>query len=141
MLANFVQMPGFLKFLTSMAIICVLSVVLSILPGDIDIFGQHISTSDWWSNGSGFIFAISLIPIFCSGLLILKRARYSRIVHIIGWVFADIGVLAVAVINHVTMPMDIEYVYVGFSIVSIIVFAAYLYFNKRVRVYFGRTLN
>jgi len=137
MLSNFIQMPGFLKFLTGMAAICVLSVILSILPGYIDIFGQHVSTSEWWSNGSGSVFAVSLVPIFCSGILMLKRSVYGRVMHIAGWISADIGVLMVAIINDVKMPHTLAYMYVAFAIASTIVFAGYLYFGKRARAYFA----
>lgn len=137
MLSNFIQMPGFLKFLTGMAAICALSAILSILPGYIDIFGQRISTSEWWSNGSGSVFAVSLVPIFCSGILMLKRSVYGRVMHIAGWISADIGVLMVAIINSVKVPQTLAYMYVAFAIASTIVFAGYLYFSKRARAYFA----
>lgn len=137
MLSNFIQMPGFLKFLTGMVLVCTLSLVLSMLPGYIDLFGRHISVTNWWSNGSGFVFAISLIPMISSGILMLKRSIYGRIVHIFGWIFADIGVLAVVILNDITVPTNDAYIYASFSIASIIVFSGYLYFSKRVRAYFS----
>lgn len=137
MLSNFIQMPAFLKFLTGMAAVCVLSVILSILPGYIDIFGQHVSTSEWWSNGSGSVFAVSLVPIFCSWILMLKRSVYGRVMHIAGWISAYIGVLMVAIINNVKVPQTLAYMYAAFAIASVIVFAGYLYFSKRARAYFA----
>lgn len=139
MISNFFKMPGFLKFLTAMAILCIFFIISTMLPGSINIHGHLVSTREWWSNGSGYVFAIPFLLLGASGVLMLKRAVYSRFVYIAGWIFSDISVFAVMKINNVTLPLRVEYAYACFGGASIVVFAIYLYFGKRVRTYFDST--
>jgi hypothetical protein len=129
-------MPGFLKFLTVMALACIIFIISTLLPGSVNIHGQIVSTRQWWSNGSGYVLAISLMPLCSSGILMLRRVAHSRFLHIFGWVFSGIGAFVTMKINDVMLSQRVEYAYAGFSIASTIVFAAYLYFNKDVRSYF-----
>ena len=141
MISNFFLMPGFLKFLTGMAFVCFFFIISTALPGTVNIHGHLVSTREWWSNGSGFVFAISFILLGSSGILMLKRAVYSRALHIAGWISSGIAALIVVNINNITMPQSESYAYAGFSLASTTVFAIYLYFNKRVRIYFDRAQN
>lgn len=130
-------MPKFLKFLTAMALLNGVFIILSIFPGNVTIDEKIVSTSQWWSNGSGFIFAVALLPLTISGVLMLLRTGYSRAVHVVGWLLQGIGVFTVTKINNVAVPHTVEYAGAGFILTVTLVVAIYVYRSKGARLYFS----
>ena len=62
-------------------------------PGGVDL-GSHLATSqEWWGNGGGYIFAVTALPMISSGLLMLRRVRYSRAVYLMTWIILGSGVV------------------------------------------------
>lgn len=138
MISNFLEMPGFLKLLTGLAILSFLFVVSTIPPGTIDLYGHVISAKQWWANGSGYVLTSAHLVLGLSAILMLKRLAYGRALHVFGWLLSGASAFIVAKLNGVAPPLLVEHLYPGLIVASAVAFAIYLYLSKRVCAYFGQ---
>jgi hypothetical protein len=130
-------MPGFLKFLTGLALASVIFLPATLLPGGVDLGGGLVSRREWWGSGSGFIFAATVLLMISSGVLMLRRTRYSRAAHLAAWLALYCCVPVLRRMNDMAIYPHEMYAYVGIVIASIAILAIYLYIARGSRNYFG----
>jgi len=126
--------PGPLRFLIFLSLGSVLFVPASIFSDNVTVDG-HVVGHEWWTNGSGYLFLASLTPFVCSGVLMLRRIRHARAVHIVGWSLIYVSGFLVSRIN--SGPSTDAWSYAAWGVAQTAVVAGYLYFSKRVRAYFS----
>lgn len=129
------QIPGPLRFLIFLSLGAALFVPASILPDDVTVNG-HVMNRQWWINGSGYLLLAALVPFVSSGVLMLKRIRYARAVHVAGWLLLYIGGFLVSRMNNGLSATDEAWSYAGWGVAQTAAVAGYLYFSKQVRAYF-----
>ncbi|WP_426285783.1 hypothetical protein [Luteibacter sp. E-22] len=139
MVSNFLEMPGFLRLLTALALLSLLSALLTIPPAAIDLYGHVIDAKQWWSNGSGCVLAAAHLVWALSAILILKKISCGRALHIFAWLLSGASAFVIAKINDVTPPSIVEHVYPSLIFLSSMSLAIYLYRSERVRKYFSPT--
>lgn len=135
LVSNFVKMPGFLRFLTGIALLFILFVAQSVFSDVIRVQGREISRNEWWGSGSGVIQLLSSLPLITAAFLMLARSRYARISYLLGWLVSDIGTGFILKANGVTLTGE-QWWFVFFACsVSLIAFACYLFMSKQVAAY------
>jgi hypothetical protein len=134
MIANFTSMPLILKLLTAIGISMIAGVLATVNSG-VNMFGREISASSWWGSGAGFVFLAAALLMGCSAILMLYRFRYSRLLHVGGWVAITFATVIDAYILEVRSSMLIPTIV--FNIFLTAGIALYLYFSKNVRNYFS----
>ena len=135
LISNFYKMPGVLRFLTGMSLLYLLFLLMSVVPGTINVHGRIVTTAEWWANGSGIILMLSSAPLVISGFLLLTQSRYSRPSYIAGWAIVDVAVVWIANINGASLSRADACVYGLLCIASVGVFATYLYLSTPVKQY------
>lgn len=135
LVSNFFKMPGFLRFLTGIALLFILFVAQSVFSDVIRVQGREISRAEWWESGSGVIQLLSSVPIVASAFLMLARSRYARVSYILGLLVSDVGTGFILNANGI-MRTDEQwwFVFSAFA-VSLLVFGCYLFGSKRVAAY------
>ncbi|RDD80982.1 hypothetical protein DVJ77_14890 [Dyella tabacisoli] len=127
-------MPGLLKMLTAMGFGMLAWVVASVFSGGLSIFGQNVSTSDWWESGAGFLCLPAALLMAGSAILMLCRSRYGRPAHIAGWVAINmavfIGIKRIGIHSSMFIPA------MSFNAALIVGISLYLYLSKSIRNYF-----
>lgn len=135
MVDNFLKMPGALRFLTAMALLYLLFILMSVVPGTVNVHGKAVNTTVWWDNGSGYILIFSSLPLIVSGLMLLMQSRHARPTYIIGWLLVDSAAFWISNINGVPLSTEDARIYGLLCIASIVAFAMYLYLSHAVKNY------
>ena len=93
----------------------------------------------WWGKFKRHVppmlFLASLVPFVCSGVLMLRRIRHARAVHIVGWSLIYVSGFLVSRMN--SGPSTDAWSYAAWGVAQTAAVAGYLYFSKRVRAYFS----
>lgn len=132
------SMPGILRFLTAISLASGAFVIATILPGGAMIGDRSIGAHEWWTNGSGVLFTLAISILVASGVMILKRARFSRECYLLGFLLLYPCAFAVQAINEI--PFD-EWEVVSsllFGVAQLTAIALYFYVNRRAKEYFSR---
>lgn len=129
-------MPFPLRALTLLSLLAPPVLLLGMpLAPSVSVFGRSIERTQWWSSGAGVLATAALVLMFVSGVLLLRRRRVGRAVHVLAWcgltglVPAVVGLLHTGVppMNHSTITTGMITICVGF----------YLYGQSTARRYFA----
>ena len=117
-----------LKFLTAHAIACFGFLIGSVVPhGSFIIKGQSVTYAEWWSSGVGVYASVLGALMAVAGLLLVGKTRFSRQIYL--------GVLSLGLVSPYFL-LD-EHWSSLFSLVIVIVIAAYLFLKASVKDYFA----
>jgi len=133
--SNFFKMPGFLRFLTGVALLPILFVAQSVFSDFIRFQGSEIRRYEWWENGSGVIQLLSSLPMITAAFLMLARSRYARVSYVLGWLISDIGAGFILYANGLMRTDEAWWFLFSTSAISLIVFSCYVLASKRVAAY------
>jgi hypothetical protein len=137
MVDNFKRMPFILKILTMAVLAPVAFVVNTLFPNaSIVAFGQHVTASDWWSSGVGFVTLLMGLFAGWAGLLLLQRARHAREVYVVLLIGMPVSAAFLAHLRGQPVPIPLPVSLAGNGVVIALV-AFYLFRNKDVCAYFA----
>ena len=126
MIRSFFNMPLMLRFITAHAILCFAFFIAVLIPGiPFQIDGKVVSKNEVWASGIGASVVILGLLMPTTGILLLKRWRYSRELYS--------TILGVTLILPYAIWSDL--IGMVFGIVMTIVISCYLFINKNVRAY------
>ena len=127
-------MPFILKFVCALSIFGILFPAGSIIPvGSYKIDGEVVSYSEWWRSGAGIATIIIGIPLFLTGIGILKKRKWSR------YAFPFILACSYLVIPYDQIEVNIV-VIVSNSLLSVLLLG-YFIKSKAVERYYVQTRN
>ena len=93
MIHNFIEMPVLLKLLTIGGIVILFFVIGSMIPySSTDVFGQPVTTVQWWSSGAGPFSLVVGLLISMAIVMMLLRSRYGRPAYILSWTVLSLSV-------------------------------------------------
>ena len=125
---NFKSMPLILKFLTAHAIACAGFLVGSVIPhNSFLINGRSVTYVEWWSSGTGVYASVLGMLMAIAGFLLVTKNPFSRQIYL--------GVLSLGLVT----PYFLfgEHWSSLFSLVIVIMIAAYLLLKGSVKEYFA----
>ena len=85
MARTFAAMPPVLTWLTVLGLSALVFPVAFTLLG-LRAFGRPVTGLAWWSSGAGPVSTATCLLTAASALLMLRRARYARILYLLSWV-------------------------------------------------------
>lgn len=133
MLENFIRMPGLLKVLTLLGIFSILWVLITAFSG-VNVMGHYITAAVWWESGAGVLCLFAALIMNASAILLLRRSRYGRTLHIIGWIaIILVSVFSFYLVKAIPKFLMLETI---FNFVIILCIGLYLFFNRKVNSYF-----
>ena len=139
MIRNFLKMPWPLRILTAGGIAILFFVVGSMRPNSsINVFGQPVTTAQWWDSGAG-LFSLTVGLLICiATVMMLGRSRYGRLVYILTWIVISLSVPFTAgalggASSHI-LSISIS------NVVLTLLIAFYLYMNAAVKIYFSKNI-
>jgi hypothetical protein len=134
--ANFREMPGPLKVLTLFPLMSVLLIAATIFPGGATVGQKRVGLEEWWTNGSGLIFAGAACLFFSAGILLLKARRIGRLAYLFGFAGLYVAAYFIELINGVSYSRE-DYVRdFLFAALQIAALGAYFFINRRVKYFF-----
>lgn len=133
LVANFRKMPGPLRVLTLFSLMSVLLVAATVVPGGAVVGQRRVGFENWWSNGSGLIFAVAACLFFSAGILLLKARPLGRLVYISGVAGFYAASYVIELINGMSYSRA-DYVYdLLFVALQVTALSAYFFLNRRVK--------
>jgi len=132
---NFLTMPIVLKLITASALVILLIVVSTIVPGGpIHVFGRDVTRAEWWAIGAGQFLFIVMLLMTASAVMMLRRARHSRLANIVAWIALSFSIPFVAGVTGMgvseSRPALIS------NLLLTLAISLYLYLSKGSRNYF-----
>lgn len=135
MVRNFISMPLLLKVLTMATIALPIFCVQSLFPGhSINVFGQHVFVSDWWSSAAGMVTVVISGLMLTASLLMLKRSIYGRVVYILGFITMSLSIPLISYLLKIDSPNVLPSL-ISNLILSVVI-GVYLYTNRDIQTYF-----
>lgn len=127
------EMPGPLKVLTLVSLTSVLLVVAPVFYGSVLIGQKKVGLVDWWTNGSGLVFAVAICIFFSAGILLLKARRLGRLTYILGFVGLYIAGYVIELINGVSYSRGDHLSRLIFAALQVAALIAYFFLSRRVK--------
>lgn len=135
---NFLAMPTPLKLLTAVTVVAPIVCVVSLFPHQsIDVFGQPMTTSEWWSSGAGLTTVVVGGLMLSAAFLMLGRSRYGRPAYMLGVIVTDLSAPLIAYLTGKDFPAENSSLIVDLGVTAFI--AWYLFKSRAVRNYFSMT--
>jgi len=131
--ANIRRMPGPLRVLTLFSLMSVLLLAATVVPGGAVVGQRRVGLEDWWSNGSGFVFALAICLFFSAGILLLKARRLGRLAYISGVAGFYVAAYFIELINGVNYSRDDYFHDLLLAALQLTVLSAYFFLNRRVK--------
>jgi len=132
---NFKDMPAFLKIFTIHALCFLIGGFISLLPFDIfSINGKEATYQEWWGSGVGIYFLLTALSIGVCGILLVKKAKYSREIY---FTYLFVFLLGSA-IKDSSNAMQTDFIIITVIFLSLIFW--YLFFNKNVKAFYEKNL-
>lgn len=133
LVANFRRMPGPLKVLTLFSLMSALLIAATVVPGGAVVGQGRVGLEEWWTNGSGLVFAVAVCLFFSAGILLLKARRLGRLTYILSVVGLYIAGYFIELINGVSYSHDDYFFDLLFVALQVAALSAYFFLSRRVK--------
>lgn len=134
---NFLAMPGFLRLLTLVGVICMLAMLLSAATMGVEVQGQVIDARSWRSSGGVWVALVPFVFTAWSSILMLVRRAYGRWIYLVAMSLSNMVTPLAIGMAGVVVPEATMRLAMGASAVMAVVLGGYLFFAPSVRGYFG----
>ena len=129
-------MPAPLRALTVISLLAPPILLLAmVLTPSVSVFGRSVERAQWWSSGAGVVAVAALVLVFVSGVLLLRRRRLGRAVHVLAWCGLTGLVPAVVALLHIGVPL-VNHSTITTAMITVCV-GFYLYGQSTARRYFA----
>lgn len=132
---NFIAMPPLLKLLTTIVVGVPIFCIATAFPHQsISVFGRQMTSSEWWSSGTGpTTLVVGGVMVFAA-LLMLRRSRYGRLAYLLGLMVLSLSEPVIAYFTGSSFSAEIPPTI--FDLLFTALIGLYLYKSGAVQNYF-----